>query len=202
MKAYIKVIYSSEGASPREVEEAFTDADFLKVKGGPVFEVDVTEESDLQGKLEDLHDSLRGMEVRYMPSVSLPEEVKGGETSYREKLDKWRALGIDVDDLLEVLERDEEEFREKAKDILATHVDRIADERMREVQEMEARRRLEETRERILGEVKEEGRTFHQLVSSMDIDGSIVSEILDDLMEKGRVRAEQRGRQVLFVPGD
>jgi len=44
-----------------------------------------------------------------------------------------------------------------------------------------------------------EGKTFHELLSIIDIDTDILSDMLDDLVEKGKIRAEQKGRQVVFI---
>lgn len=203
MKAYIKVIYSSEGASPSEVENALKQCGFRSLRGSSVFEMDIEDEMDYSGKLDLLHNTLKGLEVRYMVSTKVPEEVPRQEVpGYRERLEKWRALGIDVDELLTILERDVEEFRQKAKEILATHVDRIADERLRELQEEEARRKLEEAREGILEAIKSGGKSFHELSQLIQIDVEILSEILDEMIEKGLIRPEQQGRKVLFVMGD
>ncbi|NYT16225.1 MAG: hypothetical protein GKC02_09760 [Methanomassiliicoccales archaeon] len=200
MKAYIKVIYSSEGASPGEVEKAFTEIGFLRLKGSSVFEIDVSEETELSEKLDKLHDALRGLEVRYMSSIQVPEEAPSTEVpSYRQRLEKWRAIGIDVDYLMEALERNIDDFRERAKEIWVAQIDRIADEREREMAELEAKKKLEDAREGILREVEMEGRSFHELVNTIDIDSEILSDILDDLVEKGRIKAEQKGRHVIFV---
>ncbi|NYT12849.1 MAG: hypothetical protein GKC03_09955 [Methanomassiliicoccales archaeon] len=200
MKAYIKVIYSSEGASPGEVEKAFTEIGFLRLKGSSVFEIDVSEETELSEKLDKLHDALRGLEVRYMSSIQVPEEAPSTEVpSYRQRLEKWRAIGIDVDYLMEALERNIDDFREHAKEIWVAQIDRIADEREREMAELEAKKKLEDAREGILREVEMEGRSFHELVNTIDIDSEILSDILDDLVEKGRIKAEQKGRHVIFV---
>jgi predicted transcriptional regulator len=200
MKAYVKVIYSSEGASPGEAEKAFTEIGFLRLKGSSVFEIDVREETELSEKLDKLHDALRGLEVRYMSSIQVPEEVPSTEVpSYRQRLEKWRAIGIDVDDLIETLERNIDDFRERAKEIWMAQIDRIADEREREMAELEAKKKLEDAREGILREVEMEGRSFHELVNTIDIDSEVLSDILDDLVEKGRIKAEQKGRHVIFV---
>jgi len=200
MKAYIQVIYSSEGASPDEVEKAFKDTGFLRLKGSSIYEIDVVEDSELTGRLGKLHDALRGLEVRYMPSIQVPEGVLSSDVpGFRQRLEMWRAVGVDVDELLEVLERDVEEFRECARGIWTTQIDRIADDKEREAAEFDAKRKLEQAREGILSEVETEGKTFHELLSAIDIETGILSEMLDDLVDKGRIRAEQRGRQVVFV---
>jgi predicted transcriptional regulator len=200
MKAYIKVIYSSEGASPGEVDKAFTESGFLRIKGSSVFEADVMEEMELSEKLDKLHDALRGLEVRYMSSIKVPEGVPSTEVpSYRQRLEKWRAIGIDVDELTEILEQNIDDFRERAKEIWMAQIDRIADERKMEMAELEAKKKLEDAREGILREVEMEGRNFHELTNSIDIDSEILSEILDDLVEKGKIKAEQKGRHVIFV---
>ena len=100
MKAYIQVIYSSEGASPDEVEKAFKDTGFLRLKGSSIYEIDVMEDSELTGRLGKLHDTLRGLEVRYMPSIQVPEGVPSSDVpGFRQRLEKWRVIGIDVDEL-------------------------------------------------------------------------------------------------------
>jgi len=203
MRAYVKVIYSSEGASPTDVENALKRCGFRNLKGSSVFEMEIEDDMDFSSKLDSLHNTLKGLEVRYMVSTRIPEEVSRQEMpSYRERLEKWRVLGIDVDELIEILERDVEEFRQRAKEILASHVDRIADERLRELQEEEARRKLEEAREGILEAIKSGGKSFHELSQQIQIDVDILSEILDDMIEKGMIRPEQQGRKVLFVMGE
>jgi len=200
MKAYIQVIYSSEGASPDEVEKAFKDTGFLRLKGSSIYEIDVVEDSELTGRLGKLHDALRGLEVRYMPSIQVPEGVSSSDVpGFRQRLEKWRVIGVDVDELLEVLERDVEEFRERAREIWTAQIDRIADDKEGEAAEFDAKRKLERAREGILSEIETEGKTFHELLSTIDIETGLLSEMLDDLVDKGRIRAEQRGRQVVFV---
>jgi hypothetical protein len=200
MKAYIKVIYSSEGASPDEVERAFKDSGFVRLRGSSVFEIEVKEDSELTEKLGNIHDALRGLEVRYMPSIQVPEEAPSSEIpGYRQRLEKWRTIGIDIDELMELLERDVEEFRSRAMEIWTLQIDRIAEERDREIAELEAKRKLEQARDGIMRELEMEGRTFHELLTIIDIDTDILSEMLDDLVDKGRIKAEQKGRQVVFV---
>jgi predicted transcriptional regulator len=200
MRAYVKVIYSSEGASPAEVERALIDYGFHRMRGSSVYDAEVSDESDLIDRLNRIHGALRGLGVTYAPS-QLPEEAARSEvSSYRERLEKWRSMGVDVDALVTVLENDPEEFRRQAKEIMSVQIDRIADERAREAQEQEAKRRLEDARERILHQVGEGGKTFHDLVKAIDMDADVVSDILDDLVGKGRIRAEQQGRKVVFVP--
>ncbi len=200
MKAYIKMIYSSEGASPDEVESALKDSGFLRLRGSSVFEAEVREDSEFTERLGDLHDILEGLEVRYMPSIQVPEEVSASEVpGYRKRLEKWRSIGIDVDELMELLEGDMEKFKERAKETWATQIDRILDEREGEIVELETKRKLDEVRSSILRGVETEGRTFHELLDITDIETDALSELLDDLVEKGKIRAEQSGRQVVFV---
>jgi len=201
MRAYIKVVYSSEGASPAEVERALIDYGFHRMRGSSVYDAEVSDESDLIDRLNRIHGALRGLGVTYAPSIQLLEEAVRSEIySYRERLEKWRPMGVDVDALETVLESDPEEFRRQAKEIMSVQIDRIADERTKEAQEQEAKRQLEDARETILHQVGEGGKTFHDLVKAIDMDADVVSDILDDLVDKGRIRAEQQGRKVVFVP--
>jgi len=199
MKAYVRVIYSSEGGSPGQVERVLRENGFRRLKEMPVFETEL-QEGELASKLEGLHESLRGLEVRYIPSTRPPSEIGSMEgMGSREKLESLRPLGIDVDDLIDVLERDPEQFKERALEVLRTHLDRIATEMERELKEAEAKRRLEEAKERILEEVRApEGRTFHELAAVVRVDPSLLSEMLDEMVEKGMIAPEQRGRKVVF----
>jgi polyhydroxyalkanoate synthesis regulator phasin len=45
----------------------------------------------------------------------------------------------------------------------------------------------------------EGGQTFHQLAGAVGIDEEMLSQMIDDLVEKGKIKAEQKGRRVVYV---
>lgn len=201
MRAFVKVEYSSEGKSPAEVERIFGEAGFRRIKGAAVFEVEVASEDELDAKLEKLHEALKYSGVIYAPSLGKPPEgVQAATGGYRDWFDLWRAPGVDVDELLGLLEYDLEKFRSRAAEMMKSQIDRVATEREKEMKESDAREKLERARDRIVESAKTEGgQTFHQLLMAVGVDEEVLSQMIDELVEKGRIKAEQRGRRVVYI---
>jgi len=201
MKAYVKVEFSSEGKSPSEVEKIFTESGFQKAKGTSVFEAEVADETELNIKLGKLHEALKNSGVMYVPSLGKPPEgMQVFPASYQGRLEKWREIGADVGELAGLLETDVERFKERALEMAKAQVEKIAADREKELSEVEAKERIEKARDRIVESAKTEGgQTFHQLASAVGIDEEILSQMIDELVEKGKIKAEQRGRRVVYV---
>ncbi|MGD0056584.1 MAG: hypothetical protein ABSB83_01860 [Methanomassiliicoccales archaeon] len=201
MKAYVKVEYSSEGKSPSEVEKTFTENGFQRAKGTAVFETDVADETELDIKLGRLHETLKRSGVMYVPSLGKsPESMQVLPASYQGRLEKWREIGADVDELGGLLETDVERFRARAIEMAKVQVDKIAADREKELSDVEASERIGKARDRIVESAKVEGgQTFHQLASAVGIDEEMLSQMIDELVEKGKIKAEQRGRRVVYV---
>ncbi len=84
--------------------------------------------------------------------------------------------------------------------MMKSQIDRVAAEREKEVKESDAREKLEKARDRIVETAKTEGgQTFHQLLMAVGIDEEVLSQMIDELVEKGRIKAEQRGRRVVYI---
>lgn len=201
MKAYVKVEYNSEGKSPSEVEKIFAENGFQKTKGTAVFETDVSDEIELDIKLGKLHEALKHSGVMYIPSFGKPPEgMQTLPSSYQGRLDKWREIGANVDELAALLETDVERFKERALEMAKAQMENIAADREKELSEVEAKARVEKARDRIVESAKAEGgQTFHQLASAVGIDEEILSQMIDELVEKGKIKAEQRGRRVVYI---
>lgn len=201
MKAFVKVEYSSEGKSPAEIERIFGEVGFKKIAGSPVFEIEVDEENELTEKIERLHQSLKNAGIIYIPSIMRPAEAQHLRSAgYRERMDLWRVLGIDVDELVNLIEYDVEKFRTRAMELLKMEVDRIALERERELREIRERELIEQAKNKIIESTKVEGgQTFQELLKIVGIDEDTLSQMIDELVERGRIRAEQRGRRVVYI---
>jgi predicted transcriptional regulator len=200
MKAYVKIIYSSEGASPVEVEERMRKVGFIKIKGSVIFQTDVASAEELDVKSNEVHDALRGAEVRYMPSIERLEGMgEVGAPTYQDRLEKLRSLGVDVDELNELLENDTERFKGRAMEMLQAQIERIAKDREKEINELEARRRLENARDNIVSLAGSNGMTVQELIAEVGIDEEFLYGILEELVKAGRITAEQRGRRVVYV---
>lgn len=212
MKAYIRVIYSSEGRSPAEVFSIMKGLGFHKLKGQPVFEGEVTDDPHLNEKLEELHTALRGMEVRYIPSLGAPSDDAGNVIcDPKEALLAWRALGFDIDELGALLETDVNQFREKATALMKEHIESIVRAREAELEELrkaqeaeqaalrekEMQRRQQEAISDLLAQ--EGGVNFNTLHASSKMDPDELTEMLHDMINSGKVRAEQKGKRVVYT---
>src|ERR1700690_2687336 len=125
MKAYIKVVYSSDGKSPAKVEGIFNDHGFHKVNGQQAYEAEVTDAADYLVNLESLHAALKGTGARYMLTSGKPfEGTAGALPSGGERLEKWRDTGIDVDELAHLRENDIGSFRRRAAEMTAIQFER------------------------------------------------------------------------------
>ncbi len=201
MKVYVRVEFVSDGRPPSEVEEAFSKVGFGQVKGTNTFEADVPDVQSGRAKLDEMHAALRGMGVIYEPSLGRPSEGIPGQTmGYQERLAKWKEAGIDSDELLELLQYDVERFKSRGLEMMRAQLERVALEREREIREAEAKGRIEKARDRIIASVKEEGgKTIQQLMAVTGLDENILTQMLDDLVKKGKLTATQSGRRVAFV---
>ena len=196
MKAYIRVIYSSDGSSPGQVDSVFQGKGFRKVPGVPGYEIDVLNEGEMVQLLEDLHMALKGLEVRYIPTLGT---VEGQPTSgYRQRVLKLRDLNMEPMELSGLLEQDASRFKEAVHEKLEAYLDSIIAERQDEMAVAEAKVMAERARVMLMDQLKE-GRTFHELLKAVPIEEDELSQRLLELVEKGAIRAEQKGRSVVYV---
>ncbi|MFA5314030.1 MAG: hypothetical protein WC375_12075 [Methanomassiliicoccales archaeon] len=212
MRAFVRVIYSSEGKSPAEVRQILMGLGFDKVKGQPLFQSEVASEEDLNKRLEELHVALRGMEVTYIPSLEAPSDDTGAVAcGVREELASWKVMGIDVDDMSALLDSNIKMFKQKATGIFQGKVDAIAAAKEKELSEAAAAfakaEKEREERERLEGRIsklmemlgKEGGVTFGELHRSSGYDAEELMDMLKGLVEGGKAKAEQNGKNVVYA---
>jgi lambda repressor-like predicted transcriptional regulator len=201
MKAFIKVIHFSDGKSPKEVEGVLEASGFSRVKGTSIFEAETTDEAAGFSQIERAHHALKGSGLMYEASVGKPPESSGALAhGYKEKLAKWQDIGLDVDELADLLQYDAERFKLRGMEMFRAQLDRIVAEREREIRETEAKERIERAREKILSAVREEeGKTFQQLSKISGVDEDILTQMLDEMTKKGLIVARQSGRRVTFI---
>ncbi|MGD1061259.1 MAG: hypothetical protein ABR879_07355 [Methanomassiliicoccales archaeon] len=197
----MRVEFVSDGRPPSEVEEGLHKVGFAQVKGTNTFEAEVLDAQGGKAKLEEMHAALRGMGIIYEPSLGRPAEgLPGQPIGYHERLAKWKEAGIDSDELQELLQYDVERFKSRGLEMMRAQLERVALEREREIRESEARDRIEKARDRILLSAREEGgKTIQQLVEVTGLDEEILTQMLDELVKKGKLTAAQSGRRVAFA---
>ena len=201
MKAYVKVEYSSGGKSPSEVEKIFVDNGFQKARGTSTFILEVANETELDIKLGELHGALKNSGIMYIPSLGKPtEDMELPLSSAQGRLEKWKEIGANVDELAALLETDVEQFKERALAMANFQIEKIAADREKDLVETEAKQRVEKARDKIVeSAMVEGGQTFHQLAGAVGIDEETLSQMIDDLVEKGKIKAEQKGRRVVYI---
>ncbi len=196
MKVYVRVIYSSDGSSPGQVDSVFLGKGFKKVPGVPGYEIEVLNEGEMAQMLEGLHAALRGLEVRYIPTIGA---VEGQPSSgYRQRVAKLRDLNLEPMELNGLLEEDADRFKAAVHEKLESYLDSIIAERREEVAAAEAKVMAERARQTLMEELKD-GRTFHELLKAVPMEEEELSQRLLELVEKGAIRAEQKGRSVVYV---
>jgi len=145
IKTYIRVQMSSEGESPKQIIERLRKIGAVPVVGDYDFEMTIGEDDRIFDKLEEIHHVLRGSDVRYVVTTRTDVEAEQSAKSrqivahyvdqkplelklvlYRAKLDRWRAMGLDVTDLEKLLETDLEQFKSASREFLRTHLDHMS----------------------------------------------------------------------------
>lgn len=196
MKAYVRVIYSSDGSSPGQVDSVFQAKGFKKVSGMPGYETEVLNETEMAQMLEGLHAALKGLEVRYIPTLGTMEGQPS--SGYRQRVAKLRELNIEPMELTGLLEEDAERFKAAVHEKLEAYLDSIIAERREEIAAAEAKIMAERARQALMEQLRE-GRTFHELLKAVPMDEEELSQRLLELVEKGAIRAEQKGRSVVYI---
>jgi len=196
MKAYLRIVYSGDGSSPGQIDSVLVAKGFKKVPGIPGYEVEVLNEGEFNALLEDLHMALKGQQVRYIPTMGTME----GQPSvgYREHLVRLREFGMEPMELKGLIDESPDKFRSAIHEKIDAYVDSIITERKEEVAASEAKIMAERARHHLMEQLKE-GRTFHELSKAVQMDEEELSQRLLELVEKGVIRAEQKGRNVVYV---
>lgn len=143
IRTFIRIELSSEGESPKEVVERMRQIGAMPVVGDYDFELSLGDDERLFDRLQDIHHALRGSNVRYSVVTRTDIEEVGEirtrvtplvdqkatelkKKLYREKLDRWREMGLDVEELERLLEEDMDKFKEVSKTFLKTHLDNMS----------------------------------------------------------------------------
>jgi len=97
-----------------------------------------------------------------------------------------------------LLEEDPSKFKAAAQEKLDAYLDSIIAERQEEVAAAEAKVMAERARAVLMDQLRD-GRTFHELLKAVPMEEDELSQRLLELVEKGAIRAEQKGRSVVYV---
>ncbi len=201
MRAYARLILTCEGPPPEEVESMMVAMGYQPIEGALTYVKDI-EPGAFDDLVSELHHGLAGTKARYIPSVRLPEELRDREAmGYTARLEAMRPLGMDVDALSDLIEDDPGGFRASATEMFNGLLDRMMQDRERELEDLEAKRRLERIRQGVL-DLAAEGASVSEMMAALGMGSDILYGLLEDLVQKGMVTAEQRGRTVVYVrPG-
>jgi len=200
MKSFVKIIYSSAGKFPSEIEAILTSAKFTRVNGTNTFETEVPDEEQALASINALHEVLKGQGVIYEPGFRRGNEAAGPQGGYKERMAKWKDAGLDTEELFDLLKYDVDRFKDRGLEMMRGQLDRVAAEREHEIHEVEAKEKVERAKERLMTAIASEGgQTFSQLALITGLDEDMLTQMLDELVKKGRVAARQSGRRVAYV---
>jgi len=209
IKTFIRVEMSSEGESPKEVVERMRQIGATPVVGDFDFELDLGDDERLFDRLEDIHHALRGSSVRYSVTTRTDvEDASSGQHNhvtpivdqkatelkkklYRAKLDRWRELGLDVEELECLLDEDMERFKEVSKDFLKTHLDKLSVVKDQHPQE-------NQIDGEILSLLDEQGKALNDIMSLTGYSEEQVTLSLGRLISAGSTVTEKRGQAEVY----
>ena len=209
IKIFIKVELSSEGESPKEVVERMRPIGATPLVGDFDFELNLGDDERLFDKLEAVHHALRGSSVRYSVTTRTDVEDTGdGKRNhvtpivdqkatelkrklYRAKLDRWRELGLDVEELDRLLDEDMDRFKALSKDFLKTHLDKLS-----VVKDKRPTENLIDGE--VLSLLDEQGKTLPDIMSLTGYSEDQVTLCLGRLISAGSTTTEKRGQVEIY----
>ncbi|MCU0860193.1 MAG: hypothetical protein MUE55_06380 [Thermoplasmata archaeon] len=209
IKVFIRVELSSEGESPKEVVERMRQIGGTPVVGDFDFEMHLGDDDRLFDKLEEIHHCLRGSNVRYSVTTRTDVEDTGSARKnhvtplvdqkatelkrklYREKLERWRELGLDVEELELLLDSDMERFRQVSKDFLRTHLDKLSVVKDKHPPE-------NQVDGEVLSLLNEQGRTLPDIMSLTGYSEEAVTLSLGRLISAGSTQTEKSGQAEVY----
>ena len=209
IKTFIRVELSSEGESPKEVVERMRQIGATPVVGDFDFELHLGDDERLFDRLEDIHHALRGSSVRYSVTTRTDVEDTGAPARthvtplvaqkapalkrklYREKLERWRELGLDVEELERLLDDDMERFKQVSKDFLRTHLDKLSVVKDKHPPE-------NQVDGEVLSLLDEQGRTLQDIMSLTGYSEEAVTLSLGRLISAGSTQTEKRGQAEVY----
>jgi hypothetical protein len=214
-KIYVKLVLSSEGESPKRIVERMKRIGALPLVGDFDFELELTPDERLFDKLDAIHRALKGSRVRYtvttLAEASRPlegdtatrpiaplEDLKPAETKkevYRQKLARWRDMGLDVSELEQLLETDMAHFKEASKEFLRTHLNNVS--------VVSDKHPPENQRDgEVLALLSEEGTTIEELSKATGHSEEQVTLSLGRLISSGsaRVATSEAGEKYVLIP--
>lgn len=209
IKTYIRVQISSEGESPKQIIERMRKIGAVPVVGDYDFELKLEDDKRLFDKLEEIHHSLRGANVRYTLTTRTdidvetlaknrhevthyvdqkPVELK--KALYKAKLDRWKEMGLDVSEIEPLLETDLDHFKTASKEFLRTHLDQMS--------VVKDRRPESEVDGQVLALIDEVGKSLTELSSATGFTEDQVTLSVGRLISSGSARRVQEGSEEVF----
>jgi len=209
IKTYIRVQISSEGESPKQIIERMRKIGAIPIVGDYDFELKLEDDKRLFDKLEEIHHSMRGANVRYTLTTRTdidvetlaknrhevthyvdqkPVELK--KALYKAKLDRWKEMGLDVSELEPLLETDLDHFKTASKEFLRTHLDQIS--------VVKDRRPESEVDGQVLALIDEVGKSLAEISSSTGFTEDQVTLSVGRLISSGSARRVQKGSEEVF----
>lgn len=203
IRTFVRIELSSEGESPKEIVERMRQIGATPVVGDFDFELSLGDNERLFDRLQDVHHALRGSNTRYTVTtrtdIEDPGEHKNNVTPlvdqkatelkkklYKAKLDRWRDLGLDVDELDRLLEEDLDKFKEVSKNFLRTHLDRMS-----VVKDKHPPENLLDGE--VLSLLDEQGKSIQDLMSLTGYSEAQITLSLGRLISAGSTTRERRG---------
>jgi hypothetical protein len=210
IRTYIRVELSGEGESPKQVIERMRKVGAVPIIGDYDFELSLDNDERLFDKLEEIHHALRGANVRYTLTTLTGAEaatlaktrhdithyvdqkpIELRKSLYKAKLERWREMGLDVDELEPLLDNDLDHFKAASKEFLRTHLDRIS--------LVTDRKPESQVDGEVLAQLDEEGKLMAEIKGATGLSEDQITVSLGRLISAGCVVRTQRDSKETFV---
>jgi hypothetical protein len=196
MLAYISLEYSSDGPPPSRIDRTVQDLGLRR--HGTYYSVDVPSEGELHGVLDRLHEVLNGSGVRYRVTLERPDRGRQ-EGEARQEVLRWVDAGLADESLLELLAKDDYEFKQEALRTMQASIDHVIGLRRQEAQLEKDRKHREAVKEQISIFLRTAGgRTFQEVLEAFDMDEIALERIMQEMIDEGLITAHQQGHMVIY----
>jgi hypothetical protein len=198
MMAYISLEYSSDGPPPSRIDRTVQDLGLRR--HGTYYLIEAPSDGELHRALDRLHEALRGSGVRYRVTLERPDRGRQEGEARQEAL-RWVDAGLADESILDLLEKDDFEFKQEALRSMQASVDHVVGLRRREAQDEKDRKHRKAVKEEISILLRSAGgRTFQEVLEQFDMDEVALERILQEMIDEGLITAHQRGHAVIYLP--